>query len=103
MQTNRYCHVTSDKCSLIVAVDTLQSISSRLNLQFKVMKIFDGSLFKGCTYLHPLDASKESLLIKAPHVTTDMGTGLVHLAPAHGTEDFQLGQSWNLCTVSNQY
>jgi isoleucyl-tRNA synthetase len=28
-------------------------------------------------------------LIAAPHVTTDQGTGLVHMAPDHGEEDFE--------------
>lgn len=34
--------------------------------------------------------------LPAKHVTTDAGTGLVHTAPAHGLEDFQLGKQYNL-------
>jgi isoleucyl-tRNA synthetase len=35
-------------------------------------------------------------LILGEHVTTDAGTGLVHTAPAHGLEDFQVGLQYGL-------
>jgi len=33
-------------------------------------------------------------IIHAPHVTSDAGTGLVHLAPAHGAEDYNAFRSF---------
>ena len=30
------------------------------------------------------------------HVTTDAGTGLVHTAPAHGVDDFNIGKKYGL-------
>jgi isoleucyl-tRNA synthetase len=35
-------------------------------------------------------------IVLAEHVTTESGTGLVHTAPAHGVEDFQVGQKYGL-------
>ncbi|KPC55096.1 isoleucine--tRNA ligase [Amantichitinum ursilacus] len=35
-------------------------------------------------------------IILGDHVTTDAGTGLVHTAPAHGLEDWQVGLVYNL-------
>ncbi|MFT4937099.1 MAG: isoleucyl-tRNA synthetase [Paraglaciecola sp.] len=35
-------------------------------------------------------------LILGDHVTTDSGTGLVHTAPGHGVEDFNVGRNYNL-------
>jgi isoleucyl-tRNA synthetase len=35
-------------------------------------------------------------LLPGPHVTTDQGTGLVHTAPGHGWEDFEIGQRFGL-------
>jgi isoleucyl-tRNA synthetase len=35
-------------------------------------------------------------MVLAEHVTLDAGTGLVHTAPAHGVEDFQVGVKYNL-------
>ncbi|AMA64847.1 Isoleucine--tRNA ligase [Candidatus Arsenophonus lipoptenae] len=35
-------------------------------------------------------------IILSDHVTLDIGTGLVHTAPAHGQEDYIIGQKYNL-------
>ena len=35
-------------------------------------------------------------IILSDHVTTEEGTGIVHIAPAFGEDDFQLGKSFNL-------
>ena len=42
---------------------------------------------------------KEMPLLPGNHVTSDKGTGLVHTAPAHGHEDFQVGLNHNLSQV----
>ena len=39
-------------------------------------------------YTHPWILNKEGSLWKCDHVTDDKGTGIVHLAPGHGHEDF---------------
>ncbi len=35
-------------------------------------------------------------LVPGPHVTTETGTGFVHIAPGHGAEDFEVGQAESL-------
>jgi len=40
-------------------------------------------------YMHPLD-SREQPLLTASFVTMEDGTGLVHIAPGHGKEDYSL-------------
>ena len=35
-------------------------------------------------------------IVCSEHVTTDVGTGLVHIAPAHGVDDYVVGQKYNL-------
>ena len=35
-------------------------------------------------------------VIPSSHVTPDVGTGLVHIAPVHGHEDWELGKKYNL-------
>ena len=45
------------------------------------------------------------MLLTATHVTMDAGTGVVHTAPGHGREDFELGQANGLpalCPVDDQ-
>lgn len=53
-----------------------------------------GEQLAGTVARHPMHAlggffAKPRPLIAAPHVTTDAGTGLVHMAPDHGEEDFE--------------
>ncbi len=48
---------------------------------------------------HPL-YDKESLIILAPHVTLEAGTGCVHTAPGHGREDYEAGLKYDLDAYS---
>ncbi len=44
------------------------------------------------TYAHPfLDDARTRPVLAADFVTTEDGTGLVHIAPGHGVDDYQLG------------
>ncbi len=46
----------------------------------------------GLTYTHPfLDDGRARRVVEADYVTLDDGTGMVHTAPGHGTEDYQTG------------
>lgn len=52
-----------------------------------------GTALAGATARHPMHHlggffAKARPFLPAPHVTTDAGTGLVHMAPDHGEEDF---------------
>lgn len=40
-------------------------------------------------------------VIPGHHVTTDSGTGVVHIAPAYGEDDFQIGKRENLGFISH--
>ena len=48
---------------------------------------------------HPFMA-RDSLLVLADYVTLDAGTGCVHTAPGHGTDDYQTGRRYGLDTLS---
>ena len=41
-------------------------------------------------------ASEDGRLILGDHVTLEAGTGAVHTAPGHGTDDFRVGQQYDL-------
>lgn len=43
---------------------------------------------KECTYHHPIDRATELPFLIGDHVTSDVGTGLVHTAPSHGFDDY---------------
>lgn len=48
---------------------------------------------------HPF-ADRNSLVMVGDHVTADTGTGVVHTAPGHGPEDFELGNRYKIGVLS---
>lgn len=57
----------------------------------QVLATFKGSTLEGCTYTHPLYGRESPVVIGGDYITTESGTGLVHTAPGHGQEDYQVG------------
>jgi isoleucyl-tRNA synthetase len=58
---------------------------------------YKGSDLVGLTYQHPfLNDGRTRQIFSADFVTADAGTGLVHIAPGHGHDDYQLGQQHGL-------
>jgi isoleucyl-tRNA synthetase len=55
-----------------------------------------GKALEGIELHHPYLTHKQVPVILGAHVTTDTGTGAVHTAPAHGIEDFQVGNLYHL-------
>ena len=54
-----------------------------------------GSALEGLQLQHPF-YERVVPIILGDHVTTEAGTGLVHTAPAHGLEDWQVGLAYGL-------
>ncbi len=54
-----------------------------------------GSDLVGCTYRHPW-IDRKGKVAAADFVAMDTGSGLVHIAPGHGEEDYDLGRSLGL-------
>ncbi len=55
----------------------------------KLLKEFKGKDLEFVVCQHPF-YDRDSLVIVGTHVTNDAGTGLVHTAPGHGVEDYQV-------------
>jgi isoleucyl-tRNA synthetase len=61
------------------------------------IRIWKGADLVGLTYTHPfLDDDRTRHLFTADFVTAEAGTGLVHIAPGHGQDDYQLGMQHGL-------
>ncbi|OLL25180.1 Isoleucine--tRNA ligase [Neolecta irregularis DAH-3] len=85
-----YRVITSPKHgSLIVANDRLDAVCVLLSATLTNIRI-PGALLLSTRYTHPFFPSTSSPLLPASYVTSDSGTGLVHTAPGHGMEDYQL-------------
>jgi isoleucyl-tRNA synthetase len=63
--------------------------------KYEVIDEFAGSVLEGLKCRHPF-LDRESVLILAPFVTLDAGTGAVHIAPGHGQEDYEIGLAYGL-------
>ena len=63
--------------------------------EYEVVDEFKGSALEGLKCRHPF-IERESVLILAPFVTLDAGTGCVHIAPGHGQEDYEIGLEYGL-------
>lgn len=66
----------------------------------RIVKEAKAEDYIGKTYVHPLDKSRTGRVITADFVTTDTGTGIVHIAPGHGYDDYQAGIKFNLNILS---
>ncbi len=62
-------------------------------------KKFKGKEMLGKKAVNPLHG-RESRVVNATYVTMEDGTGIVHIAPGHGMEDFAVGQEYKLPVLS---
>jgi isoleucyl-tRNA synthetase len=99
-----YAEVELNGERLILAKDLLDKVltDEKHNvLAYKVVRDLKGSELVGKTY-EPLFVERGQNAHKiwaADYVTTDSGTGIVHLAPAYGEEDFILAQEKKIPVV----
>ncbi len=93
---------------IIVAKNLINSIIKDCEIKnYKEIKSFKGSDFKGTICSHPfikMNFNYDVPMLNAQFVNLDQGTGIVHCAPSHGPDDFNLCLKHNipsLYTVDN--
>jgi isoleucyl-tRNA synthetase len=64
--------------------------------ELRVLARFRGADLEGMLFVHPLYPERKVPVVLAEHVTMEEGTGIVHTAPGHGEEDFEVGQRYGL-------
>jgi isoleucyl-tRNA synthetase len=81
---------------LLVALDLLPQFLKDAGIAtHHVEHVFKGAALDGIVCAHPLRGhgyDQETPLLFGEFVTTEAGTGFVHIAPGHGEEDFDLGR-----------
>ncbi len=79
---------------IIVAEALLQSVINECKIKnYKKIKTFKGKELKETICSHPfleLGYDYDIPMLEARFVTTEQGTGIVHCAPSHGPDDFNL-------------
>ena len=77
---------------LVVGRDLVDTLEGKLGVKLKQLGAVSGAQLDGCTYRHPIFNRTSPLVIGGDYITTESGTGLVHTAPGHGQEDYQVGE-----------
>jgi isoleucyl-tRNA synthetase len=86
----------NDKECVILAADLVESVMKRANIsEWKVLGSCQGDALELLRFKHPFLDFDEPIVL-GEHVSIDAGTGAVHTAPGHGTEDFMVGQKYGL-------
>jgi len=90
---------TEKKEKLLIAEDLLQNFQETTKAKLNKIDTFEGKELKNLTANHPLKDLGYNFnvpFLEADFVTTDQGTGIVHVAPSHGPDDFMLGLKNNI-------
>ncbi|MBS3918065.1 MAG: isoleucine--tRNA ligase [Deltaproteobacteria bacterium] len=91
-----YVAVDIGKEIYILAEGLLETVMEKFGIgNYKVLEKFSGKRLEGFKTRHPL-YERDSVIILAPYVTLDAGTGCVHTAPGHGQEDYETGVQYGL-------
>ncbi len=81
---------------VVVALELLPKFCADVKAEtHHVLHVLTGAQLQGTLCAHPLHASgyaHQVPVLCADFVTTEQGTGLVHIAPSHGEDDFNLGR-----------
>ncbi|MDF1813543.1 MAG: isoleucine--tRNA ligase [Verrucomicrobiales bacterium] len=86
--------------NLVIVQDLIETFGEKTGFVPKgELKEFKGEDLEGEEAQHPF-LDRTSKIILADFVTTETGTGAVHVAPGHGADDYVAGQNNNLGLLS---
>lgn len=95
-----YVLVDIGKNYYLLSHDLLKSVMARYGIEnYQIKGRAKGQVFEKISLKHPFN-ERQVPLILGEHVTIDSGTGCVHTAPAHGPEDYQVGQAYHLPLIN---
>ena len=87
-------HKTFKNKKIVIAEALLESVTNDCEIKdFEKINNFKGKNLKGTICKHPffdLGYNYDIPMLSAQFVTTKQGTGIVHCAPSHGPDDFNL-------------
>ena len=86
--------------TLIILKDLVEAFTVKTGWALaETLQEFQGSALEHCMAQHPF-LDRQSKVILAEFVTTDTGTGSVHIAPGHGSDDYNVGRQYQLPVLS---
>jgi isoleucyl-tRNA synthetase len=89
-----YVYVAAEKGGevYILAEALLENVIGK---EARIIERLKGKIMEGLRFKHPF-YERESVATLGDFVTLDTGTGIVHIAPGHGQEDYEIGKRYNL-------
>lgn len=101
-----YARVEVEGQKLIIAKERTAQVLREKN--YRILEEFLGRTLEGLSYTPPLleethaatGGKLHRVILSAEYVNMTEGTGLVHMAPGHGEEDFEVGQRNGLPVLS---
>jgi len=94
-----YDLIDTPKGSLILVRELADACLKRYGLEGTVIGSTKGKSLEHVLLKHPFQ-ERDVSIICGTHVTLEAGTGLVHTAPAHGADDYQIGKVYGLPVVN---
>ncbi len=90
-----YDLVETEKGALILVRELAEAALKRYGLEGASIASCSGDKLDQILLRHPFQP-RDVAIICGTHVTTEAGTGLVHTAPAHGVDDYNIGKKYGL-------
>ncbi|NPA80842.1 MAG: isoleucine--tRNA ligase [Thermotogae bacterium] len=81
---------------VVFSADAAERITESLGWEGEEVGRKRGSEFENEQFSHPLFPDRASPGILADFVAADEGSGIVHIAPGHGKEDYEVGRLYGL-------
>ncbi len=92
---------------LIIAKELVEKTMEKAGIEeYQIVDVVKGKDLEGLEYEAPLPdlpiqkGITHRVVLSEQFVTLEEGTGLVHVAPGHGKEDFKVGREYNLPILS---
>ena len=99
-----YAIYHTPKGRILLATGMEERFFESVGLDFSQKEIITSEQIKGLEVMHPF-LERESKVLFGDNVTLEHGTGIVHTAPGHGNDDYNIGLKYNLdvyCPVDHR-
>jgi isoleucyl-tRNA synthetase len=84
---------------VLIATELKEKVEKACSKTLNLLFTLKGSELEGVQTDHPFMGTKSPVVL-GKHVTLETGTGVVHTAPGHGLEDYQVGLDYKLKVMS---
>ena len=92
-----YLLVKNNNQNFVVVKEKFEELKERCKWEeVQIIKEIKGSKLIGLEYQRPILKTKKAKVVEGHHVSKETGTGLVHIAPLFGEDDYLIGKKENL-------